>query len=159
MSTLITRPMAPAFTLRWMLASDLAAVTPLADQCATLEWSGEDFRECFRSVDTIGKVVEADGRVLGFLIYKLDHDLREVFIKHIAVDPEWQRHGAGRMLLRSLDRKLHQAYDRITALVPESNFGALYLLRDAGYKAARVMRGWFGDEDAYVMQKTRNERS
>jgi ribosomal protein S18 acetylase RimI-like enzyme len=155
MSVLTKAP--SSFSLRWIVAADLPALLPLVNLCPTLEWTAEDFRECFRSLDTIGKVVTVDGTAVGFVIYKLDQSLQEVFIKHIAVRPEWQRCGAGRTLIRSLDPKLSQAYEQITAIVPESNLAALYLLRDCGYKARRVLRDWFSDEDAYLMQKTRAE--
>jgi ribosomal protein S18 acetylase RimI-like enzyme len=137
----------------------MPSLMPLAELCPALEWSAEDFRECFRSVDTIGKVVTVDGGPIGFVVYKLDHQMQEVFLKNIAVRAEWQRRGAGRALIRSLDSKLSQSYERITAIVPESNLPGLYLLRDCGYLAVRVLRGWFGDEDAYVMQKTRVDES
>jgi ribosomal protein S18 acetylase RimI-like enzyme len=142
-------------TLRWIVSSDLSALRPLAYQCSALQWSEDDFRECFRSVDTIGKIAEMDGATVGFLIYKLDHDLHEVFIKNVAVAAEWQRKGIGRALIQSLDTKLAQAYERVSALVPETDTAAQFLLRDAGYKATRVFRRWYGEEDAYLMQKTR----
>jgi ribosomal protein S18 acetylase RimI-like enzyme len=145
------------FSLRWIISADLSGLMPMSELCPALEWSAEDFRECFRSVDTIGKVVTVDGSPVGFLVYKLDHQLHEVFIKNIAVRPEWQRRGAGMTLLRSLDTKLSQSYERITAIVPETDLPALYLFRDAGFRAVRVLRDWFDTEDAYVMQKTRKD--
>jgi ribosomal protein S18 acetylase RimI-like enzyme len=153
----LTKAAPSSYSLRWIISADLPSLLPLADLCPTLEWSTEDFRECFRSVDTIGKVVSVDGSPIGFVVYKLDHDMKEVFIKYVAVRPEWQRRGAGRTLIESLDSKLNQTYAYITAIVPEGNLPALYLLRDCGYRAIRVLRGWFGDEDAYVMQKGREE--
>jgi ribosomal-protein-alanine N-acetyltransferase len=145
------------YSLRWIISSDVPDLAPLAEQCQALQWSNDDFRECFRSVDTIGKVAEVDGAIAGFLVYKLDHDLHEVFVKNVAVAPAWQRHGVGRALIRSLDSKLSQSYARISAIVPESNLPALYLLRDAGYRAVRILRNWFDDQDAYLMQKGRDE--
>lgn len=142
-------------TLRWIISADLQALEPLACQCSALQWTLDDFRECFRSVDTIGKIAEVEGIAAGFLIYKLDHDLHEVFIKNLAVGPEWQRKGVGRLLVQSLDTKLSQTYERISALVPETDVAVQFLLRDAGYKALRVLRRWFDEEDAYLMQKTR----
>ncbi len=153
--SILTPTLESGLTLRWIISSDLPALETLAYQCPALQWSEDDFRECFRSVDTIGKLAEADGAAVGFLIYKLDHDLHEVFIKNVAVAPDWQRKGVGRMLVRSLDAKLAQSYERISALVPETDLAAQLLLRDAGYKATRVLRRWYDEEDAYLMQKTR----
>jgi ribosomal protein S18 acetylase RimI-like enzyme len=153
----LTKAAPSSYSLRWIISADLPTLQPLADLCPELEWSAEDFRECFRSVDTIGKVVSVDGAPIGFVVYKLDHDMKEVFIKNVSVRPEWQRRGAGRTLIESLDAKLNQTYERITSIVPESNLPTLYLLRECGYRAVRVLRGWFGDEDAYLMQKTRDD--
>lgn len=153
--SILTPTVETGLSLRWIISSDLPTLEPLAYQCPALQWSEEDFRECFRSVDTIGKIAEMDGTAVGFLIYKLDHDLREVFIKNVAVAPEWHRKGVGRVLVQSLDAKLAQAYERISALVPETDLAAQLLLRDVDYQATRVFRRWYGEEDAYLMQKSR----
>jgi ribosomal protein S18 acetylase RimI-like enzyme len=125
----------------------------IAEDCLGPEWDGDDIQECFRSIDTIGKVVEVEGHVVGFLIYQLDRDEHEVVIKAVAVAPDWRRHGVGRGAIGSLDRKLAQGYERISAMVPESNLAMQLLLRDVGFRAVRVCRRWYGDEDAYLTQK------
>jgi ribosomal protein S18 acetylase RimI-like enzyme len=143
--------------MRWLTTADLPAVLQIADDCLGLPWTGEDFQECFRSLDTIGKVVEVQGIIIGFLIYQLDRDTQEVIIKTIAVAPGWQRHGVGQSMVQALDRKLSQGYERISAMVPECNLSLQLMLRSAGFRAMRVLRRWYGDEDAYLMQKGRSE--
>ena len=101
------------------------------------------------------KLLKWDGRAVGFLIYKLDHGLHEVFIKNMAVSPDCRRIGIGRTLVQSLDAKLAQSYDRISAIIPETDVPVQFLLRNLGYKAVRVLRRWFDEEDAYLMQKAR----
>jgi ribosomal protein S18 acetylase RimI-like enzyme len=156
MSTLSHPTTYPA-TLRWLITTDLPAVLELADACPGLQWTAEDFQECFHSLDTIGKVVEARGAIIGFLIYQLDRDAQEVVVKSIAVAPHWQRHGVGMSMIRSLERKLTQGYGRISAHVPEGNLPLQLLLRGAGFRAVRVLRRWYGEADAYLMQKGRIE--
>jgi ribosomal protein S18 acetylase RimI-like enzyme len=151
--SILSEPVVQAASLRWLITADLPAVLEIAEECLGPEWDGEDFQECFRSIDTIGKVVEVEGQVVGFLIYQLDRDTHEVVIKTVAVAPEWRRRGVGRGIIGSLDRKLRQGYERICAMVPESNLPAQLLLRDAGYRAVRVHRRWYGDEDGYQMEK------
>ena len=63
----LTKAAPSSYSLRWIISADLPSLLPLADLCPTLEWSTEDFRECFRSVDTIGKVVSVDGSPIGFV--------------------------------------------------------------------------------------------
>jgi ribosomal protein S18 acetylase RimI-like enzyme len=156
MKTLL-QPTAYSATLRWLITADLPAVLQIADDCPSLPWTMEDFQECFRSLDTIGKVVEVQGSVIGFLIYQLDRDAREVVVKSIAVAPDWQRHGVGQSMISSLDRKLSQGYERVSAMVPESGLALQLLLRSAGFRAVRVLRRYYGDEDAYLMEKGKGE--
>jgi ribosomal protein S18 acetylase RimI-like enzyme len=151
--SILSHPSTYTATLRWLITADLPAVLQIADDCLGLQWDMEDFQECFRSLDTIGKVVEVQGLVIGFVIYQLDRDSREIIVKSIAVAPDWQRHGVGLSMVQSLDRKLSQGYDRISAMVPEGNLSLQLLLRGAGFRAVRVLRRWYGDEDAYLMQK------
>jgi ribosomal-protein-alanine N-acetyltransferase len=152
MNTLF-QPTTYTATLRWLITADLPAVLEIADDCLGPQWTAEDFQECFRSLDTIGKVVEVQGVVIGFLIYQLDREEQEVALKTIAVAPDWRRHGVGQSMVQSLERKLTQGYERITAMVPESNLGLQLMLRGLGFRAVRVLRRWYDDEDAYMMQK------
>jgi ribosomal protein S18 acetylase RimI-like enzyme len=139
--------------LRWMVSEDLDAVLRIEEDALRPQWACEDFGECFQSLDTIAKVAEAEDQIIGYLIYRLDQNERIVVIENVAVAPAWQRRGVGWSLIRSLDTKLAQGYDRIRVWVPETCLALQLLLRDAGFRAVRVHRRWFGDEDAYQMEK------
>jgi len=76
-------------------------------------------------------------------------------ILHIAVAPEHQRLSVGRALLGRFDERLRLPEDCIQATVPESNLSVQLFLRSLGYKALRVLRGYYGDEDAYIMERRR----
>jgi ribosomal protein S18 acetylase RimI-like enzyme len=152
----LPQPTTYSATLRWLITADLPAVLQIAEDSLGLEWTVDDFQECFRSLDTIGKVVEVQGSVIGFLIYQLDRDAHEVVLKTVAVAPDWQRHGVGQSMIDSLGRKLSQGYERISALVPEDNLPLQLLLRNAGFRAVRVLRRYYDDADAYLMEKGKN---
>lgn len=139
--------------LRWILPEDVAALQKIAEQCPILEWSRDEFQECFRASATLGRIALVEGMPVGFVVYLLDRSMKQVFIKNLAVAPEWHRHGVGLSLLRTLDPELHRGYDRITALVPECCLGFQLLLRTGGYRAMRSLRGWYSDADAYLMVK------
>jgi ribosomal protein S18 acetylase RimI-like enzyme len=147
-----SKPSLP-IVLRWMVSEDLDAVLRIEEDALKPQWACEDFGECFQSLDTIAKVAEAKEQIIGYLIYRLDQNERMVIIENIAVAPHCQRQGVGRSLIASLDTKLNQGYDRIVAWVPETCLSLQLLLRDAGFRAMRVHRRWFGDEDSYRMQK------
>jgi ribosomal protein S18 acetylase RimI-like enzyme len=152
MNATTNKPTLP-IVLRWMVSEDLDAVLRIEEDALRPQWACEDFGECFQSLDTIAKVAEAGDQIIGYLIYRLDQNDRVVVVENIAVAPACQRRGVGRSLIRSLDTKLTQGYDHIVVWAPETCLPLQLLLRDAGFKAVRVHRRWFGDEDAYQMEK------
>src|SRR5439155_5065998 len=77
-------------------------------------------------------------------------------LRHVAVAEKWQRRGVARTLLRHLYQRLRHTEDRIEARVPETRLSAQLLLKDSGYKAVKVLRGYFTDEDAFLMERRRD---
>src|SRR5262249_51705785 len=166
-------------TLRWMIQRDLPYLLQIEQQSHALRWTQQDFLSVFQSIDTAGCVAEVGDRVVGYLIYSVpanqDHgenadllSVRErwqrkgksaspqplrIILRNVAVAREWQRRGVGRALLERFERKLRHAHDRIQAVVPESNLPVQLLLREAGYKAVRVLRDYFNNEDGYLMER------
>ena len=174
--------LAPNLTLRWMIQRDLPYLLQIEQQSLALRWTQQDFLSVFQSIDTAGCVAEVGVRVVGYLIYSVpaqqedeeaaddQPSVRErwqskrkptspqplrIVLRNIAVANEWQRHGVARSLLERFERKLRHDQDRIQAIVPESNLPIQLLLRDAGYKAMRVLRDYFADEDGYLMERVR----
>lgn len=79
-----------------------------------------------------------------------------VEVLHFFVDADWRRQGIGKALIERFEPKPYQQNDCcIQAAVPESHLPTQLLLRSAGYKAVRVLRGFFIDEDAYLMERNR----
>lgn len=170
-------------TLRWMIQRDLPYLLQIEQQSRALRWTQQDFLSVFQSIDTAGCVAEVGDRVVGYLIYSVpaqqgdtgDADdiptVRErwqrkgkatgpqslrIILRNVAVAHEWQRRGVGKALLERFERKLRHPQDRIQAIVPESNLPLQYLLRDAGYRAMRVLRDYFDNEDGYLMERHRD---
>jgi ribosomal protein S18 acetylase RimI-like enzyme len=78
----------------------------------------------------------------------------EVELLHIEVASDWQRRGIGRMLLERFTPQFSKQGIRVVhAAVPESNLSVQLLLRSAGYRAVQTLRGHFGDEAAYLMER------
>jgi hypothetical protein len=57
-------------------------------------------------------------------------------------------------LLRCLLEDVQRFWSRVPVVVPESNLAAQVLLRNARYKAVRVLHAYFGDEDGYLMTES-----
>ena len=79
-----------------------------------------------------------------------------VALQHLYVAPDWQRRGIGRSLVERFepDPACPEGY-WVEAAVPETNLPVQLLLRSAGYKAVCVLRRYYGDEDAYLMEQYR----
>lgn len=58
---------------------------------------------------------------------------------------------AERALLLKFLEELRRSWSHHPVVVPESELNAQLLLRDAGYKAVRVLRGYYEREDGYLM--------
>ncbi len=77
-----------------------------------------------------------------------------VCLHYLYVAPEWRRQGIGRTLIERFAPELPRGDDCwLQAAVPESNLPMQLLLRSAGYRAVRILRGYCGDEDAYLMER------
>jgi ribosomal protein S18 acetylase RimI-like enzyme len=171
----------PNLTLRRIFMRDLPSIIEIEQQ-PTMRWPLRDLRAVLQSSNAAGWVAEVNGRVVGFLIYvvglqpdknsedpagnfrgRLDSASRphtgqplHITLLNMAVAPVWQRTGLGRALLAKLSQALQHPRDRIQTTVPESNLGAQLLLRAGGYKAVRVLRGFFDSEDGYLLERRRD---
>jgi ribosomal protein S18 acetylase RimI-like enzyme len=144
----------------------LKPLSPLQNHLTTLQ-----------SGDTHVALAEVRGRMIGFALYKatgpsaparLGHILRVLRCRlwqragrvagafaellRIGVHRDWQRQGIGRALLRVIHEEVEPCEGCIRATVPESNLAVQLLLRDAGYKAIRILYGDFDSEDGYLME-------
>jgi ribosomal-protein-alanine N-acetyltransferase len=78
----------------------------------------------------------------------------EAELRNLAVDPEYQRAGIGRALLREAHRRLREAGGRNVYLeVRRSNVAARELYSSLGYRHVRVRAGYYDQpvEDAIIL--------
>ena len=168
----------PTLMFRQMAPRDLLQVWRIEQQSAARRWTVQDFLTVLQSGHTVGQIAEVGDQIIGYVIYTVqnvpsdenvpddsihapyagphshisDQPLNLVVL-HLVVHPDWRRRGVGLALLGRLAKKMRNADDRIHSTVPEGNLAAQLVLREAGYKAVRVLRGYFGDEDGYLMEK------
>ena len=139
--------------VRWMLRRDTPEVLEIENHSFDNPWSEEDFIRCLRQRNCIGKVVEIDGQIVGFMIYEL-HKTR-FHILNIAVHEAFLRRGVGRALINDrVKRMCATRRDRILLEVRETNLDAQCFFRQVGFRAISVLRDFYDDttEDAYLMQ-------
>jgi ribosomal-protein-alanine N-acetyltransferase len=139
--------------IRWMIRRDMPEV--LQTEAASFEfaWTEEDFLRCLRQRNCIGMVAEQNEKVIGFMIYELHK--AKLHILNFAVHPQFRRLGVGGQMVSKLVGKLSShRRTRITLEVRETNLAAQLFFRTLGFRAVRVLRGFYADsgEDAFLMQ-------
>ena len=139
--------------VRWMVRRDFAQVLAIEETCFEFPWTAEEFRQCLQQPNCLGMVAEHGERVVGFVVYETPKS--RLLITNIAVDPEFQRHGIARQMIRKLVTKMiHQRRHKVTVEIRETNLPALLCFRALGFKTTNTLKGFYEEqsEDAYVLQ-------
>jgi ribosomal-protein-alanine N-acetyltransferase len=90
---------------------------------------------------------QEEGQILGYIVFSPDGH-----IISIAVHPQHRRIGIGKELLKMV---FHTARDkRIWAEVRRSNQGAQAFYLQMGFQITGVVRNYYGNEDALIVQWT-----
>ena len=139
--------------IRWMIRRDMPEVLQTEQESFEYAWTEEDFLRCLRQRNCIGMVAEQGEKVIGFMIYELHKT--KLHILNFAVHPTCRRSGVGAQMVTKLISKLSShRRTRITLEVRETNLVAQLFFRAQGFRAVRVLRGYYEDsgEDAFLMQ-------
>ena len=139
--------------IRWMIRRDMPEVLQTEQASFDFAWTEEDFLRCLRQRNCIGMVAEQGEKVVGFMIYELHKT--KLHILNFAVHPLCRRVGVGAQMVAKLISKLSShRRTRITLEVRETNLPAQLFFRAQGFRALRVLRGYYEDsgEDAFLMQ-------
>jgi len=106
---------------------------------------------CVETTDTAGLVAEVEGKIVGYIVYKMHRRSREILIKNLLVAPTCRRKGIGRDLLEAMEEKLSQGYQRITVHVPESESDGLAFFQEAGYSSTGVLENHWPNASARAL--------
>ncbi len=139
--------------IRWMIRRDMPEVLHTEQESFEFAWTEEDFLRCLRQRNCIGMVAEQGEKVVGFMIYELHK--AKLHILNFAVHPTFRRARVGSQMVAKLISKLSShRRTRITLEVRETNLSAQLFFRSQGFRAVRVLRGYYEDsgEDAFLMQ-------
>lgn len=133
--------------VRWIVKNDISRVVEIERECFPRPWGEEDFSECLRRRQNIGKVAEVDGAIVGFMLYELGQ--KKISVINIAVCKAQRRSGIGRTLVRHLQSKLSNPkyWLSVEARVMDDNLEAHLFLKGLGFRAVAVDRDFFSDED------------
>lgn len=163
--------------IRWMIRRDMVDVLQIEQASFAFPWTEGEYLTTLRR-NCIGMVAEQDpdgaANVVGYMIYELHKS--KLHIITFAVSPGWRRAGSvllrdhasfegdgwrkvrggvGSAMVAKLASKLSShRRTKITLEVRETNLDAQLFFRAQGFKATRVLRGYYEDskEDAYMME-------
>ncbi len=115
-------------------------------------WSREVLAGLIQRADTDCRVLEQEGRVVGFLL--VVYEPEGLHMVNLAVDPDFRRRGLGLGALERIDELAEErGAERVVLEVRETNLAAQLLYRKAGYRAVRIVSDYYRNEDAYRMVK------
>ncbi len=141
--------------LRTMTYADLPGVIAVEKRAYPHPWTQGIFRDCLR-IGYNAWVVTLDDAVIGYGIVMLSPG--EAHILNICIDPEYQKKGLGRYLLRHLVNKSNNTdVDMILLEVRRSNEAAQQLYLSEGFHELGVRKAYYpakgGREDAIILAK------
>lgn len=144
-------PHATHYHIRWMIRRDMERVLYIERDSFEFPWMEEDFVRCLRSRNCIGMVAEHDGQVVGFVVYEILET--GIQLHNLAVSGDFRRCGVGAAMVAKMKQKLStQRRTRLELMVRETNMPAILFFKAQGFRAVRVLRGFFEETDEYAYQ-------
>jgi ribosomal-protein-alanine N-acetyltransferase len=137
--------------VRWLCKRDHDAVLDIDRRVFQFPITRHELETKLRKRSTIGMVAEYDGRVVGHMIYNLERTA--IRLDEIAVHPEDQRTGVGRLMMEKLKSKLIGKRVSIACAVRETNVVGQLFFKEMEFDCVQIIRGHYGemtDDDAYV---------
>jgi len=124
-------------------------------------WTMNFFRLMLSLSSELFLVALDDGELIGYTVGELNKmgtvaDPKIVgHVLNVAVTEEHQGGGVGTLLMDELELRLQGKGAEVAYLeVRESNAGAQAMYRKRGYQYVRTSKGYYGDEDGYIMMKS-----
>lgn len=143
---------------------NLEQVSKIEEQSFTDPWPQELFTVLSKRPSVTFLVGVGSGTVQGYAVGQLDASIhprnghlikRSGHILNIAVSRESRRTGVGTLLMNEIERRLREKSAQTIRLeVRASNTQAQHFYTKLGYRHTETVRLYYGDEDAYIMQKT-----
>jgi len=116
-------------------------------------WSEMEFMEMISPKTKVwGLVFEIEREIVGHMLYYLGKDFIEII--RLAVVPVHRRRGIGTFAICHMIDKL--AYQRRIGLrfrLMEENLEGQIFLREMGFKAVRILRGYYKEQDGYLFER------
>ena len=141
--------------IRTMSYADLKSVISVEKKAYPHPWTLGIFRDCLR-IGYNAWVMTLDKEIIGYGIVMLSAG--EAHILNICIEPDFQKKGLGRYLLRHILKKSKQTdVDMVLLEVRRSNTTAQQLYQSEGFHELGVRKAYYpadnGREDAIILAK------
>jgi ribosomal-protein-alanine N-acetyltransferase len=141
--------------IRTMSYADLKSVITVEKKAYPHPWTLGIFRDCLR-IGYNAWVMTLDKEIIGYGIVMLSAG--EAHILNICIEPDFQKKGLGRYLLRHILKKSKQTdVDMVLLEVRRSNTAAQQLYQSEGFHELGVRKAYYpadnGREDAIILAK------
>lgn len=152
------------YALRGFGPGDLDAVMNINRICLPENYAPYFFMDTFNTLPEGFLVAESEGRVVGYIMCRLEHGFSDVrklrfarkgHIVSVAVLPEFRTMGVGYSLVQqALAAMVAHHVDECYLEVRVNNYPAINLYKKLGFQVSRsIPRYYFDASDAYVMSK------
>jgi len=138
--------------IRQATRSDLLSIYRLEKKVFDQPWSYSAFEGFLGEPAFL--VAMGDGQLLGYVVADWTANFGSGFghIKDLAVHPDAQRNGLGRLLLRNaVSRLLVEGVERIKLEVREGNTAARRLYKDEGFEPVQRIPRYYSDGEAALV--------
>lgn len=132
---------------------DIKQIAAIERQIFAEPWKEEGFREALNRKENVFLILFLEGEIAGYgLCYTM---CDEGEIPTIAISPQFQGEGYGKILLRELlKRSVERGVERIFLEVRESNLAARCLYEKSGFEMVGIRKDFYKNpkEDARLMR-------
>lgn len=149
--------------LRVAVEDDLEIIHGIEQSVYPTAWTLNFFRLMLGLTGEMFLVALENDEVIGYTIggiKKMGHEGDHQTVGHvlnIAVRKDNQGGGVGTLLMDEVEGRLQKnGADVIYLEVRETNTGAQAMYRKRGYQYVRTAKGYYGDEDGFIMIKSLN---
>ena len=147
--------------LREAFEDDLEVIHGIEQTVYPTAWTLNFFRLMLGMTEDLFLVALENDEVIGYTVGEVRKmgrkaDLKTVgHILNVAVRGDCQGMGVGTLLMDEVEGRLwSKGVDLVYLEVRESNTGAQTMYRKRGYQYVRTAKGYYGDEDGFVMIKS-----
>ena len=136
-------------TIRKAEPKDIQAILTI-ERLGINSWKEDFFVDEIKNPLSVLLVAERDDVIVGFVTAWLVHD--EIQLNNIAVLPEYRRQGIAEVLIKEMVFFFKNA-KKIILEVNENNTAAKEFYKKLGFTVNGKRKSYYGNDDAYLMEK------